>query len=105
MLDLFSAEAVLKDAMSVEYYNHTRWAYLGRQRELPGTRRIRFITFVGDKPGDNQEKYDNEIWEFDAEWQKKATQFATWAQRQYVDVALARIRATARSAENPDTAL
>jgi len=83
MMDLFSKEAVLKDAQSKEYYENTRWAFLGRQRESPGTKMLG----VGGSPGLWQEKYGQEIWEFSKEWHEKAHAFAKWAQDEYIKVA------------------
>ena len=83
MMDLFSKEAVLKDAQSREYYENTRWAFLGRQRESPGTKLIG----VGGSPKPGQEKYGQEIWEFSKEWHEKAHAFAKWAQDEYIKVA------------------
>jgi len=83
---MMSKEAMLKDAESLEYFENTRWAFLGRQRELPGTKLIG----VGGYPKPGQEKYGQEIWEFSKEIQEKALRFARWAQDEYIKSAKAR---------------
>jgi hypothetical protein len=80
MINLFSNEAMLKDAQSREYFENTRWAFLGRQRESPGTKRIG----IGGNPKPGQEKYGVEIWEFSPDWHEKAHAFARWAQTEYI---------------------
>jgi hypothetical protein len=83
MMDLFTKEEVMRDAQSPAYFENVRWAYLGRQRESPGTKLIG----VGGSPKPGQEKYGQEIWEFTPEWHEKAKKFAAWAQAEYIKTA------------------
>jgi len=84
MMDLFTREQVLKDTQSREYYENTRWAFLGRQRGQEGTKDL---GLSGKPPAAGQEKYGNELWEFSKEWHEKAQAFAKWAQDEYIKVA------------------